>query len=100
MPANYYHNFKNHYKYPNLYQYKHFIRFTDTGHYAALLMYYNKHLPISHNITLLITVIFWIAKCFFNMEDDTIKHPDVIKDLDISNNNLIQFIDNQEQKRQ
>ena len=79
FPANYYHTFKNLYKYPNLYQFKHFIRFTDTGHYAALLLYYNhNYIPISHNITFVITFMFWTAKYFFNMTDDTINHPDII----------------------
>ena len=84
FPANYYYTFKNHYKHPNLYQFKHFIRFTDTGHYAALLLYYNNnYIPISHNITFVITIMFWIAKYFFNMKDDTINHSDIIEILHI-----------------
>ena len=77
--VNYYNHFNKYYKYPNLYRWKHMIRLTDTGHIAALLVYYDKSwLPITYNITFLIAFLYWGAIFLLGMKDeDDIKRPDI-----------------------
>lgn len=81
--VNYYYNFNKYYKYPNLYKWKHMIRLTDTGHIAALLVYYDKSwLPISYNITFLITFLYWGTIFLLGMKDeDDIKRSDIHRGL-------------------
>lgn len=77
--VNYYVHFSKYYKYPNLYRWKHMIRLTDTGHIAALLLYYDKSwLPLTYNITFFITFLYWGAILLLGLKDeDEIKRSDI-----------------------
>lgn len=69
--ANYFIRFSYLYPYPELYKWKHLIRLTDTGHIAALLVYFDKRwIPITFNITFVITFSYWTAILLLGMEDE------------------------------
>jgi len=68
--ANFYYNFSYKYPIPIVYKWKHMIRLTDTGHIGAILVYYDKSwVPITFNVTFIITFVYWISLYMFNMSD-------------------------------
>lgn len=57
-------------RYPRLNWIKQFIRFTDTGHFASLLVYcYPSFFPLVHNVHFLIMIGYLAGKILFQMKD-------------------------------
>lgn len=83
-PANYFYWFEGSYNYlPHPYNaLKQFVRFTDSGHIASYIYYFNPDfLPIAYNVHFIITFGYWIGKVLFDMKDSDC----------IENNNIIQW---------
>jgi len=62
------------YKYKNLpkklYFIKQFIRFTDTGHIASFIYFFNPHFfPIAYNVHFIITFGYWIGKIYLKIKE-------------------------------
>jgi len=70
---------------------KQFIRFTDTGHIAALMIIsYPDLLPVSHNILFIIMAGYWLGKFVFRLKDaDKLEN---VTDLDESHTDLCTYI--------
>jgi len=73
-PANYFYWFCSYYEYKNLPKWvgslKQFIRFTDTGHLASFIYFFNpSFFPIGYNIHAVISMGYWCGKLFFNIKD-------------------------------
>lgn len=95
--ANYYYHFNYLYPQPNLYKWKHFIRLTDTGHYANFLFYfYPSTLPICHNIHFIICFGYYITKIFFGLKNkDDKDYPSIINGLQVLHceiNHLVPYL--------
>lgn len=88
--VNYYYHFNKYYKFPKLFKWKHMVRLTDTGHIAALLVYYDKRwLPITYNVTFLITFLYWGSTFLLGLKDED----DIIrKDINITLQNAHSYI--------
>ena len=51
-------------------QLKQFVRFTDTGYFALILVVQSPHYrPLAFNIHFVITFGYWIAKCILRLDD-------------------------------
>jgi len=86
-PLNYFYWFEDKFSYlPHPFNFiKQFVRFTDTGHLASFIYYFNpSFLPIAHNVHFTITVGYWVAKFCLGMKDlDIIDDPKLIRWFEI-----------------
>jgi len=78
-PANYYFWFYPLYNYNGLPSwisfFKQFVRFTDSGHLASLLYFYNPaFFSITYNVHFTITFGYWIGRLLFDLKDADYRH--------------------------
>jgi len=87
-PANYFYMFQSLYQYNNLPKWtgvlKQFIRFTDSGHLASFIYFFNPaFFPIAFNIHGVITIGYWGGILLFNLKDqDDRNTPEIFKNFE------------------
>lgn len=86
--SNYFFWFNDEYHFKNLPRkfnwIKQFVRFTDTGNLASILVYFDSSwLQIAFVVHFIITIGYWYGKCWFQMKDlDSVKNPRINRSIE------------------